>query len=104
MRMFSFVLFVLCFCAGPASSWTEYNYLDQGVAIQFPGKPEAKRSTYDSIYGKALSSMVYTAEEDHVRYSLTVVDLAGGPDPGPAPSPQGVARSAQANAGCVPSH
>jgi len=82
MRMFSFVLFVLCFCAGPASSWTEYNYLDQGVAIQFPGKPEAKRSTYDSIYGKALSSIVYTAEEDHVRYSLTVVDLAGHPEMG----------------------
>ena len=42
MRKYSFVLFVLCFCAGPVSALTEYNYLDQGVAIQFPAKPEAQ--------------------------------------------------------------
>ena len=80
MRMFSFILFLLCLCVGPASAWTEYNYLDQGVAIQFPVKPDEKKSTYDSIYGKALPSMVYTAEDDHVRYSLTAVDVAARPD------------------------
>ena len=82
MRILSLILFVLSFCAGPASAWTEYNYLDQGVAIQFPVKPEEKKSTYDSIYGKALPAMVYSAEDDHVRYSLTVVELAGRPEMG----------------------
>jgi hypothetical protein len=51
-------------------------------AVPFPAKPEAMKSTYDSLYGKALPSMIYTAEDDHVRYSLTVVDLAGMPDDG----------------------
>src|ERR1700716_1131074 len=82
MRIFACIMFALSLGAGPASAWEEYNYLDQGVAIQFPAKPEAMKSTYDSLYGKALSSMVYTAEEDHVRYSLTVVDLAGHPEMG----------------------
>jgi hypothetical protein len=82
MRLLSFVLLWICLCTGAASAWTEYNYLEQGVAIQFPVKPEEKKSTYDSIYGKALPSMVYWAEDDHVRYSLTVVDLAGHPDKG----------------------
>jgi hypothetical protein len=82
MRLYSFVLFMLCLGAGSASAWTEYNYLDQGVAIQFPVKPTEQKSTFDSIYGKALPSMVYAAQDDHVRYSLTVVDLAGHPDMG----------------------
>ena len=32
MRILSLILFVFSFWAGPASAWTEYNYLDQGVA------------------------------------------------------------------------
>jgi hypothetical protein len=68
--------------AGPASAWEEYIYLDQGVAIQFPVKPEAMQSTYDSIFAKRLPAMVYSAEDDHVRYKLTVIDLTSRPDMG----------------------
>jgi hypothetical protein len=68
--------------AGPASAWEEYIYLDQGVAIQFPVKPDAAKSTYDSIFAKGLAAMVYSAEDDHVRYKLTVVDLTSRPDMG----------------------
>jgi hypothetical protein len=75
MRILAAVLTVLLLGAGEALAWEEYNYLDQGVAIQFPARPQAAKSTYDSVYAKGLASMVYSAEDDHVVYKLTVVDL-----------------------------
>src|SRR5436305_15210628 len=79
MRIFAFVIFALFLGAGPASAWEEYTYLDQGVAIQFPAKPQAMKSTYDSIFAKRLASMVYSTEDDHVVYKLTVIDLTQYP-------------------------
>ncbi len=80
MRILAFIVFALFLGAGPASAWDEYTYLDQGVAIQFPAKPQAMASTYDSLYAKGISSMIYSAEVDHVLYRLTVVDLTSRPD------------------------
>src|SRR5437764_1095585 len=82
MRVFAFVMLALLLGIGPASAWEEYTYLDQGVAIQFPAKPEAKKSSYDSTLAKGLPSMVYSTEDDHVLYKLTVVDLTGRGDKG----------------------
>jgi len=84
MRIIAFIMLVFFLAAGPvaASTWEEYTYLDQGVAIQFPAKPQAKKSTYDSIFAKSLPTMVYAAEDDHVLYKLTVVDLTNRPDMG----------------------
>jgi hypothetical protein len=45
------------------------------VAIQFPAKPEATKSTYDSAFAKGLPATVYAAEHEHVLYKLTVIDL-----------------------------
>ena len=82
MRIFALITFALFLGAGPASAWEEYTYLDQGVAIQFPAKPQAMKSTYDSIFAKRLASMVYSAEDDHVLYKLTVIDLTQHADKG----------------------
>jgi hypothetical protein len=82
MRIFAFIMFALFLGAGPASAWEEYVYLNQGVAISFPAPPQAMKSTYDSILAKGLPSMIYSAEDDHVIYKLTVVDLASRPDAG----------------------
>jgi hypothetical protein len=82
MRIFALITLALFLGAGPASAWEEYNYLDQGVAIQFPTKPQAMKSTYDSTLAKGLLSMIYSAEDDHVLYRLTVVDLTSHPDVG----------------------
>jgi len=82
MRIFALVMFSLFLGAGPASAWMEFIYLDQGVAIQFPAKPQASKSTYDSTLASGLASMVYSAEDDHVLYKLTVVDLTNRPDVG----------------------
>ncbi|MEA2937230.1 MAG: hypothetical protein QOC56_734, partial [Alphaproteobacteria bacterium] len=75
MRIFAFIMFAFALGAGPASAWDEYIYPDQGVAIQFPAKPQAVKSTYNSIFTKGLPSMIYSAEHDHVVYKLTVIDL-----------------------------
>ena len=82
MRIFACIMLALFLGAGPASAWQEYVYLDQGVAIQFPAKPQAMKSTYDSIYAKRLASMVYSVEDDHVLYKLTAIDLTDRPDLG----------------------
>lgn len=84
MRILAGVVFALFLGAGPtaAEDWKEYNYPDQGVAIQFPAKPEATKSTYDSIYAKGLPSLVISAEDDHVLYKMTVVDLTTRSDMG----------------------
>jgi hypothetical protein len=82
MRILALIMFALFLGAGPASAWEEYVYLDQGVAIQFPAKPQAMGSTYDSIFAKRLPSMVYSVEDDHVLYKLTVIDLTDRADMG----------------------
>jgi hypothetical protein len=82
MRAFAFIISALLLGAGPASAWQEYVYLDQGVAIQFPAKPTIAKAIYDSTLGKGLPSMVYSAKDGNVLYSLTVVDLTSRPDAG----------------------
>ena len=82
MRILAIIMFALFLGAGPASAWEEYKDLDQGVAIQFPTKPQVMKSTYDSILAKGLPSTIYSAEDDHVIYKLTVVDLRSRPDAG----------------------
>lgn len=68
--------------ATPASAWEEYKYLDRGFAIQFPAKPTVAQGAWDSILAKNLKTSIYTAEDDHVFYKMTVVELAGHPDTG----------------------
>lgn len=84
MRLLPGTVFALFLATGPAAAedWKEYDYPDQGVAIQFPAKPEAMKSTYDSIYVKGLPSLVISADDDHVIYKLTVVDLGARSDMG----------------------
>jgi hypothetical protein len=82
VRILAFIMFALLLDLGPASAWEEHIYLDQGVAIQFPVKPRTKASTYDSILAKNLPATIYSAEDDHVLYTLTVIDLTSRPDAG----------------------
>jgi hypothetical protein len=75
MRIPALIMAALSFGASPAWAWTEYTYLDQNVAIQFPAKPETTKATYDSAFAKGLPSTIYATEHDHVLYKLTVIDL-----------------------------
>jgi hypothetical protein len=82
MRLMAVIAVALFFGAVPAMAWQEYIYQDQGVAIQFPATPLAMKSSFDSTLAKGLPAMVYSTEDDHVRYSLTVIDMAKYPDKG----------------------
>jgi hypothetical protein len=77
MRILAFVFLTFVFSASPAAAWQEYVYLDRGFAIQFPAKPQVSRGTYPSTLVKGLKSSIYSVEDDHVLYRMTVVDLAG---------------------------
>jgi hypothetical protein len=77
MRLLTFILVTLVLGVAPASAWEEYTYLDRGFAIQFPAKPVVTAGNYPSILFKGLTASIYTAEDDHVLYRMTVVDLAG---------------------------
>jgi len=76
MRAFAIAFLAILLGLSPAWAWKEFVYLDQNVAIQFPDKPpQVTKSSYDSLFGKKLSATVYSAEDDHVLYRLTVVEL-----------------------------
>ena len=82
MRLISALAVALFFGIAPAMAWQEYVYPDQGVAIQFPESPQAAKSSYDSTLAKGLPAMIYSAEDDHVQYRLTAIDLGRYPGRG----------------------
>jgi len=77
MSIFALVMLMLLPGLRPAGVWEEYIYLDRGVAIQFPAKPEASMVPYASALVKGLLSTIYTAQDDNVVYKLTIVDVDG---------------------------
>ena len=83
MRLFAGLILTLVLgasaaaVAAPAAAWTEYLYLDKGVAIQFPARPTVSTANYESQLVKGLRADVYSVEFDRVQYRLTAVDLAG---------------------------
>src|SRR2546423_11422540 len=82
MRLIAALAFALSLATTQAWAWTEYNTPDQGVAIHVPVNPQAQKSAYDTTLAKGLPAMVYSAEDDHVLYRLTAVDLTKFPDRG----------------------
>ncbi len=82
MRIFALVILMFVLGANPVLAWQEYIYLDQGFAIQFLAKPQVTTAPYPSALVKGLRSTVYSSEDDHVLYKMTVVDLAGHTDAG----------------------
>ena len=80
MRVIALVVLTCLIGASPAAAWEEYVYLDRGFAIQFPTRPQLKTATHQSTLLKGLSAVIYSAEDDHVVYRMTVVDLAGHTD------------------------
>ena len=80
MRIISLVVLTFLIGASPAAAWEEYVYLDRGFAIQFPTRPQMRTATHQSTLVKGLSAAIYSVEDDHVLYRITVVDLAGHTD------------------------
>jgi hypothetical protein len=67
---------VLLFAAMPATAqeWTEYENVQDGFRVLFPGQPKVTETTWKSEFGYPLPARVYTADRGNERYSVTVVD------------------------------
>lgn len=62
-----------------AQNWVEYQSLESGFAINFPGQPEIADTTYQSPSEAALPARVFSVEEGASVYKVTVVDFAMAP-------------------------
>lgn len=80
MRIIALVVLTALFGASPAAAWQEYVYPERGLAIQFPAPPQIRTATHQSTLVKGLPAAIYSGEDDHVLYRMTVVDLAGHTD------------------------
>jgi hypothetical protein len=71
----------LALAAGPAQaqSWVEYQDLESGFAINFPGQPEIADTTYQSPSETALPARVFSVEDGPNVYKVTVVDFSMAP-------------------------
>ena len=75
MRKFFLAVAALILATAPAFAWTEYVYADKGFAIQFPVRPKVEAGTYETQRYGSLPATIYSAEEDHIQYKVTVADL-----------------------------
>ena len=75
MRILALMILTLALGTGPASAWEEYIYLDRGVAIQFPVRPQMTSGVHESVMVKGLRTATYAARDDNVDYKLTVIEL-----------------------------
>jgi hypothetical protein len=82
MRSVAFAFIALALMASPAMAWEEYQYPEQGFAIQFPVPPAIEAGTYDNNTGPAFASTVYSVTFENVLYRLTVIELGARADEG----------------------
>jgi hypothetical protein len=54
--------------------WTEYQNIQDGFKVVFPGQPKISETTWTSEYGYKLPARTYTAERGRERYSVMIVD------------------------------
>src|SRR5436853_2853660 len=76
MRRIAFVFALVLSASGLvlAQDWSEYQNIQDGFKIDFPGQPKVTETTYKSEYDYTLPAHVYSAERGKERYSMTVVD------------------------------
>ena len=97
MRTVSFVfgLMLAMPALAGAQDWAEYQNVQDGFKVDFPGQPKVTTTTWKSEYDYTLPARVYTAERGRERYSMTVVDYN-------VIEPQGIERRKNCPAGAEP--
>ena len=60
-----------------AQEWAEYQNIQDGFKIDFPGQPKVTTLTWKSEHGFMLPARVYSVDRGKERYSVTVVDYSG---------------------------
>jgi hypothetical protein len=78
MRAPTFVLPLLLAVAAPAAAqeWTEYQNIQDGFKVDFPGQPRVTESFWTTEQNYILPARVYSAEMGGGRYSMTVVNYS----------------------------
>ena len=71
---FAFAFLVLITSPAAAQDWAEYQNIQDGFKVDFPGQPKITETTWTSEYGYRLPARVYSADRGKERYSMTVVD------------------------------
>jgi hypothetical protein len=62
--------------AAVAQEWKAYTYPDPGFTIEFPGVPVVETSRIKNATGVALPMTHYAFRQDHMTYSLSVVNYS----------------------------
>jgi hypothetical protein len=62
--------------AAAQEEWVEYQNVQDGFKIVFPGQPTVTTTTWKSEFGYMLPARVYSAEKGKEKYSVTVVDYS----------------------------
>lgn len=60
-----------------AQDWIEYQNIQDGFKINFPGQPKITETTWTSEFGYKLPARVYSADLPQEKYTLTVIDYSG---------------------------
>ncbi len=62
--------------AAVAQEWKAYQYPEPGFAVQFPVVPAVEQGTFRTSTGVSLPMTRYTARQDRIVYTVTVVDFS----------------------------
>ena len=72
------ILLLATFMAASAAHaepmWQKYN-LDEGIALDLPGKPTIESGVYRDYIAKTVKTKIYKTEVDNVRYQVIVADF-----------------------------
>lgn len=60
-----------------AQDWIDYENREDHFAVNFPGQPTIRETTYQPQRGKPLPARVYSVENARGRFTVTVVDYRG---------------------------
>ena len=74
------ILFASLLClpaVSAAQEWEEFVSVQDGFAVNFPGKPKVTDIKWQSQLRYELPARVYTAEKGAEKFSLTAVDFSG---------------------------
>ena len=76
MRLTTFVIALVLGLVAPsmAQEWIEYQNIQDGFKINFPGQPKITDTTWVTGQGYVLPARVYSGAMGSGRYSMTVVD------------------------------
>ena len=91
---FCLVFSLALLLAQPLAAWEEYMFAELGIAKEFPSEPDVESGIYrTAVAGTGMvPALIYSVEEDHVVYKMTVADMR---------APEYIARSASILSECI---